>query len=605
MPLYRYLLPLLIALPGVCAAPPAHAQQPTGAPAPVAIATLLADRDADTVPDAKGQRATVRGTVTIAPNVLRRRGLHVMVEDASAGIGLFNPKLRIDLAPGDVVEATGKVAQFKGAVQLVDVRVERIGRVPLPKAVPVSVSDADGWSHMGRRVRLEGTLGELSLDSFGTVRLTADNGAATTLFIPSEATRAFEWTRYPRGTRVQATGVVSIYKPTWPYDGGFQLVVTHPRDLHVLAPAAPAWVGWLMWSAAATAGLLAALLGVFLYVQSRNKARQRELATLAAVSSALAQPDLVEEPLARHTCDVLTAYGIADAAIVYLVDSRGTWQRLAASTTDPRLESALSSIEPVSGSDAISRIDALRASVGRLGLSLLSVHPLPGASGQQGALVALARRRRRATGMQERTLLAAAKLLSMALENTRNQQRALIEQQELQQLVITDELTRLCNRRFLDEYLRVQVPLAQRRGGGLAFIAIDIDHFKRINDTWGHDAGDRVLVRVASLLREASRGSDLPVRLGGEEFLAVIAESQVEGALAFAERLRAAVETSAFDDVVEGRDLQVTVSIGVALFGMHGFTAADLMRASDEAMYVSKRGGRNRVTLATCSEVVL
>jgi diguanylate cyclase (GGDEF)-like protein len=165
--------------------------------------------------------------------------------------------------------------------------------------------------------------------------------------------------------------------------------------------------------------------------------------------------------------------------------------------------------------------------------------------------------------------------------------------------VITDELTRLYNRRFLDEYLRVQLPLAERRGGGLAFVALDIDHFKRVNDTWGHEAGDRVLAGIAGQLRLASRSCDLPVRLGGEEFLVVIAEHEIDGAMAFAERLRVAIAALRFEDVTPDAGLRVTVSIGVALFGLHGGDAATLMRASDEAMYASKRGGRDRVTLST------
>ena len=146
--------------------------------------------------------------------------------------------------------------------------------------------------------------------------------------------------------------------------------------------------------------------------------------------------------------------------------------------------------------------------------------------------------------------------------------------------------------------MRVQLRGAERRGGGLAFVAIDVDHFKRINDTWGHEAGDRVIAGVAGQLRQASRGSDLPVRLGGEEFLVVIAEHEIDGALAFAERLRVAISSQAFE-VAPGESLHVTVSVGVALFGVHGTDAAMLMRASDEAMYASKRAGRDRVTLST------
>jgi diguanylate cyclase (GGDEF)-like protein len=232
------------------------------------------------------------------------------------------------------------------------------------------------------------------------------------------------------------------------------------------------------------------------------------------------------------------------------------------------------------------------------------MHPLPGNDASLGVLAALAPRARRPSQMQERTLLAGAKLLAMALQNLRIRERARREAQELQKLVITDELTRLYNRRFLDEYLRVQVPLAERRGGGLAFVALDIDHFKRVNDTYGHEAGDRVLAGIAGQLRLASRSCDLPVRMGGEEFLVVIAEHEIDGAMAFAERLRVAIAELDFNGLVPGGGLHVTVSIGVALFGLHGSDAATLMRASDEAMYASKHGGRDRVSLSTALPVL-
>jgi diguanylate cyclase (GGDEF)-like protein len=92
--------------------------------------------------------------------------------------------------------------------------------------------------------------------------------------------------------------------------------------------------------------------------------------------------------------------------------------------------------------------------------------------------------------------------------------------------------------------------------------------------------------------------------MGGEEFLVVIAEHEIDGALAFAERLRVAIASLDFDGLVADGGLQVTVSIGVALFGLHGSDAATLMRASDEAMYASKRGGRDRVSLSTALPVL-
>ncbi len=559
------------------------------------IASVVIDSDHDTVPDRKGERVRVRGTVLIPTGVSRRVGLQVFVQDATGGLGLFNPRdVRVQLAAGDVVEAWGEVNQFKGSIQLQDAQVRRVGHAALPKPLPLTVEEADDWTHVGKRVRVEGVAGAVSLDSFAMLRITGDDGVPMQLFIPAPVVDRFDWKRYPRGTRIAATGVLSIYKPTWPFDGGFQVVLADPGDIQLLQPPPPEWHRWIAWALAAALGVIA-VAGLMLHVMHRRqRARDRELSTLSALSAALADTDVGEAQLARNACEILTAYDIVEAASVHMVSDGQRLHRIADAATDARLRDA--SASPEDGDDGP---DALRARLAAKGVHVLALSPLPGATAPLGVLAALSPRTRRPSQRQERTLLSAAKLLAMAVENHRIRERAKQEAQELQKLVITDELTRLYNRRFLDEYLRVQMPLAERRGGGLAFVALDIDHFKRINDTYGHEAGDRVLAGIAAQLRQASRSSDLPVRLGGEEFLVVIAEHDIDSAMTFADRLRVAIAEQAFDGIVPGESLRVTVSIGVALYGLHGCDAATLMRASDEAMYASKRAGRDRVSLST------
>jgi diguanylate cyclase (GGDEF)-like protein len=565
------------------------------------ISAIVADRDRDTVPDRKGEPAKVRATVVTGTGVLRDRGFQVYVQDASGGMGLFNPRgLDLNLVPGDIVEAWGEVSQYKGAVQLQNVVARRVGHGPVPAAATLTTAQADGWAHVGKRVHVEGIASAVTLDKWAMLRITGDDGLPLQLYIPAPVVERFDWKRWPPGTRVSATGVMSVYKPTWPFDGGFQLVVTDPADLVVLQPPPPEWQRWLGWAVAA-ASLLLALGGLMLHLmQRRQRARDRELSTLSALSAALADTEVGEEQIARNTCEILTAYGIVDAAAVHLFDADGRLHRAADSVADERLRDLPGDTPPAGDAD----IDALSRRLAARGLGVIGMHPLPGNDASLGVLAALAPRARRPSQMQERTLLAGAKLLAMALQNLRIRERARREAQELQKLVITDELTRLYNRRFLDEYLRVQVPLAERRGGGLAFVALDIDHFKRVNDTYGHEAGDRVLAGIAGQLRLASRSCDLPVRMGGEEFLVVIAEHEIDGAMAFAERLRVAIAELDFNGLVPGGGLHVTVSIGVALFGLHGSDAATLMRASDEAMYASKHGGRDRVSLSTALPVL-
>jgi diguanylate cyclase (GGDEF)-like protein len=168
---------------------------------------------------------------------------------------------------------------------------------------------------------------------------------------------------------------------------------------------------------------------------------------------------------------------------------------------------------------------------------------------------------------------------------------------ELHAQSITDALTGLHNRRYLLEILPRELTLARRNDKPVAVMMIDIDHFKRVNDTYGHEAGDRVLKAAAQLMQAAIRGSDYSCRYGGEEFLLVLPDAALEGARLRAEAIRMKVqdlEVTCF----EGKQVKVTISIGVALFPDHGTNADLLVRAADEALYEAKRAGRNRVVVA-------
>lgn len=154
-----------------------------------------------------------------------------------------------------------------------------------------------------------------------------------------------------------------------------------------------------------------------------------------------------------------------------------------------------------------------------------------------------------------------------------------------------DALTGLANRRVLDaELLRLTTTRSR-----FAVALLDIDHFKRVNDTWSHQTGDRVLVRIAAELRGTLRGDDLAARYGGEEFAVVLADVDLATAVLVCERIRAAVGAIAWDDVMPGH--QLTVSLGVAASDVHG-TPEGLLSAADAALYAAKEGGRNAVRVA-------
>jgi len=163
---------------------------------------------------------------------------------------------------------------------------------------------------------------------------------------------------------------------------------------------------------------------------------------------------------------------------------------------------------------------------------------------------------------------------------------------------IRDPLTGLFNRRFMEESLSRELVRAKRKGHPLSILFLDIDHFKRFNDTFGHDAGDFVLESVADLLRGFFRGDDVPCRCGGEEFAIILPESLAQHAASRANSLRAEVKKLGLQH--RGVSLAaVTLSVGVATFPEHGSNSDDLLRMADKALYQSKSGGRDRVTIAT------
>jgi diguanylate cyclase (GGDEF)-like protein len=169
--------------------------------------------------------------------------------------------------------------------------------------------------------------------------------------------------------------------------------------------------------------------------------------------------------------------------------------------------------------------------------------------------------------------------------------------EELRQLSIRDTVTGLFNRRYLDETLRREILRANRADATLGVIMLDIDHFKRFNDTYGHDAGDAVLSALGGYLQRQVRGDDIVCRFGGEEFTLILPGASLEIARDRAERLRVGVQAL----VVRSADRPleaVTLSLGVAVLPQHGETAEAILQAADAALYRAKQGGRDRVEVA-------
>jgi two-component system cell cycle response regulator len=170
-------------------------------------------------------------------------------------------------------------------------------------------------------------------------------------------------------------------------------------------------------------------------------------------------------------------------------------------------------------------------------------------------------------------------------------------------MAFTDPLTGLYNRRYLMTHLDRKVMGIAETGKAVSVAIFDVDHFKSVNDTYGHGAGDEVLSRLAHVVSDNLRAIDLVARYGGEEFVVVMPETQARDALQVAERLRGKVSETAFAIESGARELPITVSIGVATATDAAETADELLERADAALYRSKQGGRNRVTSAELGDV--
>jgi diguanylate cyclase (GGDEF)-like protein len=169
--------------------------------------------------------------------------------------------------------------------------------------------------------------------------------------------------------------------------------------------------------------------------------------------------------------------------------------------------------------------------------------------------------------------------------------------ERMQQMAVTDGLTELANRRSFDRSLDRELTRAARTDGRLSVVLLDVDHFKSLNDTYGHVVGDNVLRQIAQALRECGREYDTIARYGGEEFAAVLPGCSSALALQVAERLREAVEMAV-------TDVPVTASAGVATYPYDGIDANGLLSAADQALYAGKRSGRNTVRSAEQARAV-
>jgi diguanylate cyclase (GGDEF)-like protein len=176
--------------------------------------------------------------------------------------------------------------------------------------------------------------------------------------------------------------------------------------------------------------------------------------------------------------------------------------------------------------------------------------------------------------------------------------RLIAETQETRLLSVTDALTGLGNLRHLRDGLRLEVERASRFGRTLGVLVLDLDHFKTVNDRYGHRAGDAVLAEVARRMRGLLREVDRTFRQGGEEFVILLPETDVAGCVTVARRIRDAMRARPFSIRCVGVVVPVTVSIGIAVLPRHGLTEVEVLHAADLALYEAKTAGRDTYALA-------
>ncbi len=196
------------------------------------------------------------------------------------------------------------------------------------------------------------------------------------------------------------------------------------------------------------------------------------------------------------------------------------------------------------------------------------------------------------------TLQAVSVLIGAFIHN--RQLVALREDNEmLRYLATIDALTDIPNRWQFEAMLQQEWVLASRNGAPLSLLLLDVDHFKRCNDTYGHDAGDSILKQVAQRITQEIRPNDLSARYGGEEFVVILPNTGIDAAMKVAERIRCRIEATPMEHHVDNTQCRMTISVGVAaLYPTQDQEPTQLITLADKALYKAKRGGRNRVVQA-------
>ncbi|WP_396223414.1 diguanylate cyclase [Gemmatimonas sp.] len=306
-----------------------------------------------------------------------------------------------------------------------------------------------------------------------------------------------------------------------------------------------------------------------------------------------------------HCSVVLARPGDTLATVVAAFENPGLQQLTVQLDRYPELKAAFDSGQPVLVEDLDTHLlyEGVRNVWGIEGIEvpIRSVIALPFSidRGQYGVFLVRRTRDQERFGPADLEFAQAVITAAVAvIQRAQMVESTMADNARLEQLAQTDPLTQLLNRRALTERITAEMERALRYDSTMALLMIDLDHFKRVNDTYGHLVGDDVLRDVAQLLSDTIRSADIVARYGGEEFLVLLPETDDAGAEAFADRLRCAIETHPFASDSLAEPLRLTASIGVAVYPAARIESVeDLFARADAALYRAKADGRNRVHL--------
>jgi two-component system cell cycle response regulator len=347
--------------------------------------------------------------------------------------------------------------------------------------------------------------------------------------------------------------------------------------------------------------------------QADADSRRKLVDILHEVTGDLSVPELFHLLVRRaaralgvsHCSVILARPGEPTALVVAAYENPSLQQLIVQLDRYPEVKAALDTGQPVLVEDLATHplYEGVRVVWGVEGIEvpIRSVIALPFSveRGQHGVFLLRRTRDQDPLGVQDLDFAQAVITAAVAvIQRAQMVESTMADNARLEQLAQTDPLTQLLNRRALTERITAEMERALRYDASLALLLLDLDHFKAVNDTYGHLVGDDVLRDVAALLTRTLRASDLAARYGGEEFLVLLPETDEAGAEAFAERIREAIEAFPFGARSGQPPLRLTASVGVAAFPAARIESVeDLVARADAALYRAKADGRNRVRL--------